>query len=239
MRFADFPHIPVGKRFRTKRAGILAFGAALAITGVGVAHAGPVINPEEGIWFVDSIHTTIQVQNSNGLSTGIDVFGGKTGLHARGGDAAGGDGTGQAVYAEGFGDDARGLRAEAWKMALEARSTSTTGDGTAIRAEGGKKAGGFGAGVLAIGDEAVVARGTSFGIDATGSDTAVAGVSDKGIGGFFAGKQAPIRLAAAGTAGAPTSGLHHRGELYVDSAGVLFYCTTDGTPGTWKQVVLK
>jgi hypothetical protein len=238
MNLSIFPNSALGRRLG-KRAYILTFGAVVALGSLGVAHADSVINPEQGIWFVDNPFTTLQIQNSNGTSTGIDVFGGKTGLHARGGDAQGGDGTGQAIYAEGFGDDARGLRAEAWKLALEAKSTSTTDDGTAIRAEGGKKASGFGAGILAIGDEAVVARGTTFGVDATGSDTGVAGIASEGVGGVFGGKEAPIRMLAASTTGAPKSGAHHKGEFYVDSAGVLFYGTTDGTPGTWKQVVLK
>lgn len=37
--------------------------------------------------------------------------------------------------------------------------------------------------------------------------------------------------------GAPT-GDHKRGEFYVDSNGVLFFCQNDGNPGDWKQVQL-
>jgi hypothetical protein len=42
--------------------------------------------------------------------------------------------------------------------------------------------------------------------------------------------------------GAPQSGTHVRGELYVDSTGQLWLCTADstgGNVGTWHQVVLK
>ncbi len=41
--------------------------------------------------------------------------------------------------------------------------------------------------------------------------------------------------AATGT-GAPSANAHVIGELYVDSAGSLFYCVAAGTPGTWRQL---
>jgi hypothetical protein len=62
------------------------------------------------------------------------------------------------------------------------------------------------------------------------------------IGAELSGTSAPLRLDPASTPGAPTSGSHKRGELYVDSNGDLFYCKADGaagTPGTWLKVVLK
>jgi hypothetical protein len=111
--------------------------------------------------------------------------------------------------------------------------------GNALVAQANTQAGTFVAGVQAIGDEAVVARGTTIGLDVTANGSAVAAVSNNGVGGDFSGKEAPIRLGAASTPGAPTSGVHHRGELYVDSNGDLFYCKADGTPGTWKKVSLQ
>jgi hypothetical protein len=159
-------------------------------------------------------------------TTAVQGIGGRIGVSASGQTAVSAEGT------------QVGVRAKGVSTAVEAKSTSTTDDGTAIRAEGGKKANGFGSGVLAIGDEAVVARGTTIGVDATGSNTGVAGIASEGVGGLFAGKEAPIRMLAASTAGAPTTGAHHKGELYVDSQGLLFYCTADGTPGTWKKVHL-
>jgi hypothetical protein len=63
-----------------------------------------------------------------------------------------------------------------------------------------------------------------------------------GLGGEFSGASAPIRLDPATTAGAPTSGTHKRGELYVDSQGSLFLCVADSagtSAGTWKKVVLQ
>jgi hypothetical protein len=45
-----------------------------------------------------------------------------------------------------------------------------------------------------------------------------------------------VKLTLMGSAGAPSSGAHTAGELAIDSAGVLFACVVDGTPGTWQQV---
>ena len=49
---------------------------------------------------------------------------------------------------------------------------------------------------------------------------------------------APIRLNPSSTSNAPTSGNHKMGELFVDNAGILYYCTQDGTPGIWRKVQL-
>lgn len=56
------------------------------------------------------------------------------------------------------------------------------------------------------------------------------------VGGYFQGNQAPILLAPAVATGAPTAGAHKKGELWVDSAGDLWLCQLDGTPGTWVKV---
>ncbi|MBL8880650.1 MAG: hypothetical protein JNG88_16175 [Phycisphaerales bacterium] len=43
------------------------------------------------------------------------------------------------------------------------------------------------------------------------------------------------KLTAAGSSGAPSSGAHTKGELHIDSGGVLYVCTADGSPGTWYR----
>jgi hypothetical protein len=119
---------------------------------------------------------------------------------------------------------------------------STTSGGSGVTGHGNTPAGTFGTGVIAQGDEGVVARGTTIGVDASANGTAVAGISNNEYGGFFGGKQAPIRLVPASTAGAPTTGTHRKGELYIDNQGSLFLCTADslnGNAGTWKKVVLQ
>jgi hypothetical protein len=56
-----------------------------------------------------------------------------------------------------------------------------------------------------------------------------------GYGGQFEGGKAQLRLKPGSSRGAPT-GAHLKGEIYMDSAGVLFVCTVGGTPGTWRKV---
>jgi hypothetical protein len=36
--------------------------------------------------------------------------------------------------------------------------------------------------------------------------------------------------------GAPTTGNHQAGELFVDKNGTLFYCAISGTPGEWQAI---
>jgi hypothetical protein len=65
---------------------------------------------------------------------------------------------------------------------------------------------------------------------------AVSGFSPGGYGGHFIGGRAPLRLDPATTTGAPSAGAHQKGEMYVDSAGDLFFCKSDGSPGNWVKV---
>jgi hypothetical protein len=58
-----------------------------------------------------------------------------------------------------------------------------------------------------------------------------------GLGGSFAGTLAPLLLVPAATNGAPRTGAHAAGELYVDGKGDLYYCRTAGTPGTWVNLL--
>ena len=73
------------------------------------------------------------------------------------------------------------------------------------------------------------------GVHGLGGDSGVTGTSQKGYGGTFGGPRAraAIRLLPAETPGAPTTGTHQVGELFVDSQGALYYCRKGGTPGTW------
>jgi hypothetical protein len=62
-----------------------------------------------------------------------------------------------------------------------------------------------------------------------------------GCGGEFRsanGSQIYLKPSFSPSAGAPTSGNHNMGELYVDSTGVLYFCVGNGNPGTWKKVQL-
>ncbi|MBN9392755.1 MAG: hypothetical protein J0I20_32290 [Chloroflexi bacterium] len=71
----------------------------------------------------------------------------------------------------------------------------------------------------------------------TTADNAIEAVGgNAGYGLRASGGLAPLFLVGGGSAGSPASGTHQAGELYVDSAGILYYCVTAGTPGTWRQV---
>jgi hypothetical protein len=72
-------------------------------------------------------------------------------------------------------------------------------------------------------------------IGSTVGGVGVNGISSSGIGGIFQGGRAPLALGLAGSPGAPTSGTHTAGEIYLDNAAVMWICTGGGTPGTWKQ----
>ncbi len=64
----------------------------------------------------------------------------------------------------------------------------------------------------------------------------VAGVSTNSVGGYFAGGRAPLNLQPAGAPGAPTTGAHSPGDLWLDSAATLWLCVGSGTPGSWVRV---
>ena len=83
---------------------------------------------------------------------------------------------------------------------------------------------------------AVQADNESTGAGAIGvKATATAGTG--GLGGSFAGSRAPLLLVPASTNGAPKTGTHAPGELYVDAKGDLYYCRAAGTPGTWVNLL--
>jgi len=67
---------------------------------------------------------------------------------------------------------------------------------------------------------------------------AATGTELGGVGGYFRGNLAPIMLQPALTVGAPTTGNHYKGELFVDSNGDLFICQvgTGSGAGTWVKV---
>jgi hypothetical protein len=75
-------------------------------------------------------------------------------------------------------------------------------------------------------------------VGVAGTSAISVGVVGRGgsYGGEFFGGKAQLKLTPKGTAGKPTSGTHTKGEIYMDSAGTLFVCTANGTPGTWRMV---
>jgi hypothetical protein len=198
------------------------------------------------------------------IGIAIDADGNKTGVKASSFEVAV-DASSQATGVKSFGSTT-GVRAisntstgvnASGRTAVKATG-QTTGvnaaaqDGVAVSAAGN---GEFGIGVGATGTYAGVnanslngdgiqssANGTGIGVAANSRDgLGVAGHSTNGLGAEFSGGKAPIRLVPSGAPGAPTSGTHKRGELYVDSQGTLFLCVADSvgnTAGTWRKVHL-
>jgi trimeric autotransporter adhesin len=128
------------------------------------------------------------------------------------------------VYARTDSSDGRGLYALA---------TRTIGNTFGVLAENNSV---NGKGVYAV---AQATSGTTSGVTGVSNSPAGTGVvgSSIGYGGRFSGDKAPLLLTeSASVSGFPVSSTHTRGELFVDNAGTLFYCTATGTPGTWVQL---
>ncbi|MBA2384705.1 MAG: hypothetical protein H0V68_08615 [Actinobacteria bacterium] len=88
---------------------------------------------------------------------------------------------------------------------------------------------------------AVAGANAQSGIKGSGRDIGVYGEAPIGVygqgavGGVFSGTDAAVSLTPAAAAG-PPSGVAVRGDLMVDSSGVLHLCVAAGTPGTWIAV---
>lgn len=57
-----------------------------------------------------------------------------------------------------------------------------------------------------------------------------------GVGAWFYGGRAQIQIVPQGAVGAPTSGPHFAGDVYMDAAEVMWICTANGTPGTFAPL---
>lgn len=114
-------------------------------------------------------------------------------------------------------------------------NTTAGGAGLEVTATGG------GVGIYALTDTGYglsgVASGNGTGVIGVGEGTGpgVEGKGDSGVGGYFHGALAPLLLGLGGVVGAPTSGAHSAGEIYMDSAATLWVCVSSGTPGAWNR----
>jgi len=119
---------------------------------------------------------------------------------------------------------------------------STLGTGNAIKAEANDptssassvdaSSGGLGNAVFGLVTNTASAAAAIAGSH-LGAGPAVEGTSSLGYGVSATGGLAPLFLTPAGAAGAPTSGTHAVGELYLDADAFLWVCTSAGTPGFW------
>jgi hypothetical protein len=81
-------------------------------------------------------------------------------------------------------------------------------------------------------DAGVIGSSNTFGV--FGSAT-VGVLGDGAVGGEFSGTDAAISLVPSSAVG-PPGGTNFKGDLVVDSSGVLWLCVADGSPGTWIKV---
>jgi hypothetical protein len=156
--------------------------------------------------------------------------------------------TGNAILAETGNSNTTGAAVKASSelgTAVEARGKTagmkvSSSEGTGVYASGKTQA--LQAYADAAGSWGVNAFGSAIGVSAEGA-TGVRGKSSTGLGGDFSGASAPIRLQPAATGGAPSTGVHKRGEMFVDAHGILYFCTADSSStapaGVWKKVVLQ
>jgi len=178
-------------------------------------------------------HAGVSATNDSG---GFGVWArGKTGVY---GTSPGGVGVwGSTVVPNTLADDGDGVLGEG-KNGVHGRSKSKTDSG--VWGENTSSFGGTGvAGSSNVGSG--VTGSSNGGTGVAGNSVrgfGVTGVSQNGYGGQFTGGFAPLHLTPGATTGHPTSGTHEMGEFYVDSAGVLFYNLSAGTPGNWKIVHL-
>jgi hypothetical protein len=108
---------------------------------------------------------------------------------------------------------------------LGTTATPHINGGTAIYAYGGP------------GATALVAIGDGLTQNATNPAHGVRGVGNAfGVGGYFQGGRAQVQLIPGAGTGAPTSGQHFAGDIYMDAAKVLWICLTTGTPGTFAPL---
>jgi hypothetical protein len=170
-----------------------------------------------------------------GYGLGLGVFGrstGEAGAGVRGESAATGNGVLGESSAPGSADPLQAFAGVAGRNhgsgpGVLGHNTSGTGDGI------------FGFGRVGVRGVTSDANGSAVQGDGVGVATGVRGSSESGYGAVLSGGRAQLRLIPRGIVGAPKSGYHQRGELFLDRNCALFICIATGTPGTWKRVQLS
>ncbi len=209
-----------------------ALGAAVEALPNGVAHGkGAAALTVEGTDGADGVAAR---GGNGGAAIRVTAMDGAVGVqvHADRGPGIRVQSAGSGLQIESVG--APGIYAEATDAAaVVASSVGAHG----VHALGGGVTGGLGTsprpcGVFAEG-------GSGDGVYATGEDVAVRGISLSGYGASFAGGAAPLHLAPAETIGAPATGAHRQGALFMDAGGALWLCTASGTPGTWGRIMVR
>jgi len=123
---------------------------------------------------------------------------------------------------------ASGTNGYNWLLGAGGTGTTATnhvGGGTALYAYGGP------------GATAVQAIGGGVSNNPANPAHGVRGVGNVvGVGGYFQGGRAQVQLIPNGGAGAPTTGQHFTGDLFMDAAAVIWVCIVSGTPGAFMPL---
>lgn len=217
------------------------------VAGVtGINHAGGAGVKGEAGFHGSAFRGAVEASNndpngygvqSDSKGIGVRAFGRTHGVFGHGIVGVAGQSSTQgapAVYGQHIGEsgygvrgDGRGAFAGVWgrnprnngvlgEGNIGVHGQSTTGTGVM-----GQNTGTAGTGVQGIG------RGST--------NAGVSGINKEGYGGRFLGGRAQLMLVPGFNTGKPT-GAHSKGEIYMDSRGVLFVCVADGDPATWRRV---
>lgn len=131
-------------------------------------------------------------------------------------------------------------------FAYTSGSDSTGGYRVGVYSRSHNSVGQGGTGVFgsANGPESPFDSSLSIGVVGTGSNIGAAGYANGANAIGVLGSSTGLDLYAHGTgrvymvataAGAPATGAHVKGEMVRDTAGDLYLCVADGTPGTWRK----
>ncbi len=225
---ASAPASPGDRRRLLKMLGATAVGAVGAslveASPAGAADGDPVI-----MGVTNTCTSTTFVEPTEGTAIqGTTASNGVTALLGFDSSPTGGIGTG------GQSDNGTGI----YGIANNFSGLLTTGEVAGVIGDSDTVQGVVGLSSLSNGVSGVTSGSNQagvFGFDSSVGDTSfgVAGVSDTGCGVFARGVLAPLYLSPSGFAGAPTTGAHSPGQMYVDQNGVFYKCVVAGTPGTW------
>jgi hypothetical protein len=216
------PERPIpGRATRPSRRALLKLGGAAAAAGVAVVAAG-----------------ASELGHASTAQAHADTFGFYQAISGAGNTAIRGDGGQGAHGVEGTTDYSYGVS-----------GISLTGHAV----HGESLQGGIGVIGISQSDSGIgtFGQGAQYGVRGESESIGVSGVGRIGIqgtggnfgvygqgnyGGVFTGHLAALVLGPASVPGAPNSEVHLAGELYVDSAGALWYCTSTGIAGTWVRL---
>jgi hypothetical protein len=133
----------------------------------------------------------------------------------------------------GIGDNAFGVQG------ISAGGTGVNGVSNTGTGVVGASSSGAGGSFMSTSGTGVVGNsnsGSGGSFTSTSTGTGVVGTSSSGLGASFTGGLAPLKLAPGGSLGAPGSGSHTKGEIYLDSAAAVWVCIDNGTPGSWVRL---